>query len=298
MKTAFCFAGQGSQYVGQGKDFYENSEKARAVFDAFPEVRDICFNDAQKLGETKYVQPAMLLTGYAIASLVAEHIEPEYCCGLSLGEYTALAFAGVWDIENAMEIISARGEIMQNALPLGTTKMTAIIGLDRDTVLGEVKSTDGVVEIANYNCPGQIVITGENAAVDRATEKLKASGAKLTIPLNVSGAFHSSLLEKASYELRKALDARVHSAPKYKMVYNVSGREETRELNDILQDQIHNSVHFEETINYLIACGVDTFVEIGPGKTLSGFIRKTNRAVKVVTVTDYESYLKAVEEFK
>lgn len=296
MKTAFCFAGQGSQYVGQGNDFYSNSAEAREIFDKFPSVRDICFSDAEKLNETRYVQPAVMLTGYVIAKLLERHIKPEYCCGLSLGEYTALAFSEVWSLPDAMDIISARGAIMQDALPLGTTKMSAVIGLDRETVENALGTVSGVCEIANYNCPGQIVITGENAAVDEAQVKLKAAGAKLIAPLNVSGAFHSSLLSGASEKLRVELDSHRHRAPKYRIVYNVSGREETRELNGILQDQIHNSVYFEDTVKYLIGQGVDTFVEIGPGKTLTGFIRRIDRTARVYTVTDHDGFCKAVAE--
>jgi len=300
MKIAFLFAGQGSQYVGQGKDFYDNLAFAKEVYDRFPLVKEICFEDSKGiLNQTAYAQPAMLLTGYVISKALEENgIKPLYTCGLSLGEYTALAYNDVWNLDEAMDIISNRGAIMQNALPLGTTKMAAIIGLDREKVKEGIKVEKGVCEVANYNCPGQIVITGDNEGVDLAMENMKNLGALKVVELNVSGAFHSSFLDEASKKLRKVLDKYTPKCPKYKMVYNVSGKEEERELNDILEDQIHNSVYFEDTIMYLLEQGVDTFIEIGPGKSLSGFVKRCSRKVNIYTVTDYESFLKTVEALK
>lgn len=300
MKIAFLFAGQGSQYVGQGKDFYENLDFAKEIYDRYPDIKEICFEDSNGiLNQTAYAQPAMLLTGYVISkALEKEGIIPEYTCGLSLGEYSALAFSEVWNLDESLDIIKNRGRIMQDALPLGTTKMAAIIGLDREKVLEGIKVSDGVCEVANYNCPGQIVITGDNKGVDLAMENMTKLGALKVVPLNVSGAFHSSFLIDASKKLRNVLDKYVPNTPKYKMVYNVSGKEETRTLNDILEDQIHSSVYFEDTIRYLLENGVDTFVEIGPGKSLSGFVKRVNRKVNIYTVTDYESYLSTVEALR
>lgn len=298
MKIAFCFAGQGAQYIGMGKDFYENLELVKKIYDAFPEIKDLCFNENELLNQTAYAQKAMLLTSYAIANALKEKgIVPEFACGLSLGEYSALAFANAWKIEDAIEIISNRGRIMQNALPLGTTKMAAIIGLDRNTILETLKKVDnGVVEIANYNCPGQIVITGTNEAVDKACALLLEAKARRAIPLNVSGAFHSSLLNNASVELKEVLDRFVPAKPTYRIVYNVSGKEETRPLNDILKDQICHSVYFEDSVKYLLEQGVDTFVEIGPGKALTGFIRKISPTATIYNVSDYNGYLDIVSK--
>ena len=298
MKIAFLFAGQGSQAVGMGKDFYDKYATVKAIYDKFPEIRDLCFEGpAEVLNQTEYAQKAMLLTSYSLAMLAKENgINPEYVCGLSLGEYSALAFANAWKLDDAIEIIKNRGKIMQNALPLGTTKMAAVIGMDREKILEIIKGVKGICEIANYNCTGQIVITGDNEGVDNAMPLLAEAGAKRVIPLNVSGAFHSSLLIPASKELRVVLDKFNHNTPDYKVVYNVSGKEESKELNDLLEKQICNSVYFEDTLKYLKDNGVDTFVEIGPGKTLSGFVRKTLTDVKSYAITDIESFEKTLSE--
>ena len=300
MKIAFLFAGQGAQAVGMGHDFYDEYNLAKVIYDSFPEIKELCFEGpAETLNQTAYAQKAMLLTSYTIAKILeSKGIMPEYACGLSLGEYSALAFANTWKLDEAIQIITDRGNIMQNALPLGTTKMAAVIGLDRDTILNTIKKVDGICEIANYNCPGQIVITGDNKGIDAAMPLLTEAGAKRVLPLNVSGAFHSSLLIPASKELRKTLDKFSPNKPEVKIVYNVSGKEEEKPLNDILEAQICHSVYFEDTLKYLKDQGVDTFIEIGPGKTLSGFVRKTLTDVKCYAVTDVESLNKTLEELK
>ena len=287
MKIAFLFAGQGSQYVGMGQDFYNEYDEVKKIYDKFPEIRDLCFSgDANILNQTMYAQKAILLTSYAISQILK--IKPEYVCGLSLGEYTALAYSNVWNIDDAIKIITERGRIMQGALPLGTTMMAAVIGMDRDVIKNAISTVKGVCEIANYNCKGQIVITGEIEAVKQGMENLKAAGAKRVIPLNVSGAFHSSLLIPASYELREILDKYKPNKPSYKVVYNISGKEEKSDINDILQSQICHSVYFEDTINYLHENGVDTFIEIGPGSTLSSFVKKTLTEVNVISINKVE----------
>ena len=300
MKIAFLFAGQGSQAVGMGQDFYNKYETVKNIYDKFPETRDLCFNGpADILNQTEYAQKAILLTSYSFASLLKENgIEPEYVCGLSLGEYSALSFANTWNIDDAMNIIFNRGKIMQNALPLGTTKMAAVIGLNREVILNTIKNVKGICEIANYNCTGQIVITGDNEGVDNAMPLLTEAGAKRVLPLNVSGAFHSSLLVPASKELRVVLDKYTPNKPEYKVIYNVSGKEENDNINDLLERQICHSVYFEDTLKYLKDNGVDTFVEIGPGKTLSGFVRKTLTDVKSYAITDVESFEKIISELK
>ena len=300
MKIAFLFAGQGAQAKGMGKDIYDNVAIAKEIYDKYPKLRDLCFLDKNEvINQTKYAQPAMLLTSYVFAKVLEENgIKPEYACGLSLGEYSALAFADTWNLDNALDIISNRGDIMQNALPLGTTKMAAVIGLAREKVLEGIKTTEGVCEVANYNCPGQIVITGDNKGVDLAMENMKALGALKVIELNVSGAFHSSFLNDASKKLRKVLDKYNPNTPKYKIIYNVSGKEESRNINDILEDQTHSSVYFEDSIRYLMANGVDTFVEIGPGKSLQGFVKRIDRKIPCYNVSDLESLKQAIEALK
>ena len=300
MKIAFLFAGQGSQAVGMGKDLYDKYDCVKNIYDQFPEIRDLCFNGPDTmLNQTEYAQKAILLTSYAFATLAKENgIEPEYVCGLSLGEYSALAFSNVWELKDAIEIVTKRGAIMQNALPLGTTKMAAVIGLDRNVILDTIKDVDGICEIANYNCTGQIVITGDNKGVDNAMPLLVEKGAKRVLPLNVSGAFHSSLLVPASKELRKELDKYNKNKPKYKVIYNVSGKEEEEDINSLLEKQICHSVYFEDTLKYLKSNGVDTFIEIGPGRALSGFVRKTLTDFKSYAICDVDSFEKLLNELK
>ena len=300
MKIAFLFAGQGSQAVGMGKDLYDKYDCVKNIYDQFPDIRDLCFNGPDTmLNQTEYAQKAILLTSYAFASLAKENgIKPEYVCGLSLGEYSALAFSNVWQLKDAIEIVTKRGAIMQNALPLGTTKMAAVIGLDRNVILDTINDVDGICEIANYNCTGQIVITGDNEGVDNAMPLLAEKGAKRVIPLNVSGAFHSSLLVPASKELRKELDKYNKNKPEYKVIYNVSGKEEEEDINSLLEKQICHSVYFEDTLKYLKSNGVDTFIEIGPGRTLSGFVRKTLTDFKSYAICDVESFEKLLTELK
>lgn len=296
---AFLFAGQGSQEAKMGLDFYNEFPYAKEIYDKYPEIKRLCFTENNELNETKNAQKCMLLTGYVIANILKSHgIIPEYAAGLSLGEYTALAFSNVWSLEDSIAIITKRGEIMQNALPLGTTKMAAILGLDRNTILDGIKDIDGICEIANYNCPGQIVITGDNKGVDNAITKLTALGAKRCIPLNVSGAFHSSLLNQASNELYDELIKHSNKNPEYKIIYNISGKEETADINDILRKQIKSSVYFEDSIRYMLDNGVDTFIEIGPGRALSGFVKKINNNVKILNVSSVDGLNKILEELK
>lgn len=305
MKLGFIFAGQGAQYVGMGKELYETYDEARAIYDSVNvdfTINNLCFEGPKEmLDDTAYAQSCILTTSMAIASVLKAHgIAPDYVAGLSLGEYSALCFANAFSVNEGANIVRQRGKIMANALPAGTTSMAAVLNLDAAIILEVCKEVEsiGVCQIANYNCPGQIVITGEVEAVAKASELLVERGARRVIPLNVSGAFHSSLLEGASQELNKVLSQYDLKIPSIPVVYNISGKEESGKLIDILTLQIKSSVYFMQSIEYMIAQGVEAFVEIGPGSALSGFVHKINKVIPVYSVDSVESLEKAKEALK
>lgn len=284
MKTALLFPGQGAQYLGMGRDFYEEYKSCRLIYDKFPEIRDLCFGGPEeKLNDTEFAQSAILLTSLAISSVLADRVDIDYVAGLSLGEYSALTFANSFSLEDAVEIVKARGTIMADALPKGTSSMAAVLGGDDELIESICNSVNeiGVCEIANYNCPGQTVISGEVDAVNEATRLLKEAGIRRVVPLNVSGAFHCSLLDEASSELGEVLAKYPIREPKIDIVYNALGKSSDMDIIEILMKQIKSSVYFKQSIEYMIAQGVDTFIEIGPGKTLSAFVKKTNRDIVV-----------------
>lgn len=294
-KIAFMFPGQGAQYVGMGKDFYETYDTAKKVFDLASEVSglniaDICFTENDKLNITEYTQIAMLATEVAILKVLEENgVHADICAGLSLGEYGALATADVCDLKDLFELIRKRGIYMQQAYPVGGA-MSAVLGLNMEDVDAVCKQCEGIVSVANDNCPGQIVITGEEQAVKQASELLVEKGAKRCIPLTVSGPFHSALLKGAGEKLAKELSKVTLRDPKIPYVCNlecapVTGKERIAEL---LEKQVSGTVRFRESIEYMIADGVDVFIEVGPGKTLSGFVKKINRDVKVYQVATVE----------
>lgn len=305
MKIGFIFAGQGAQYVGMGKEFYAQYEEARNVFDGVNvdfTLKNVCFEGPKDmLDDTAYAQCCILTTSMAIAEVIKAHgITPDYVAGLSLGEYSALCFAGAMNVNDAANIVRQRGKLMANALPKGTTSMAAVLNCDEAVILevcNEV-SNIGVCQIANYNCPGQIVITGEKDAVAKASELLLEKGARRVVPLNVSGAFHSSLLEDASKQLHEVLSKYELKKPSIPVVYNISGKEEDAPLIDIMTKQIKNSVYFMQSIEYMIANGVEAFVEIGPGSSLSSFVRKVNREIPVYSVDSQESLEKMLGALK
>lgn len=304
MKIGFLFAGQGSQHPGMGKDFYEQYDAARRLYDSIDidiPVKELCFNGTQEqLNDTAVAQPCILATSSAIAAVLSEKgIHADVAAGLSLGEYSALAYAGVFTPQEGAKLVRQRGKIMAAALPEDTSGMAAVLNTEESViaeVCAEVKEI-GVCEIANYNCPGQIVISGQKEAVAAASEKLKARGARRVIPLQVSGAFHTSLLNEASVQLREVLDTYAFGEEEIPVINNVSGKVETRDLREVLQEQICHSVHFTQSLQAMIDMGVELFIEIGPGHALSGFVRKTTKEVPVYhidTTEDLEKVLKEV----
>ncbi len=290
MKIAFLFAGQGVQYVGMGKELYENSSTFKNVFDNLDkELIDICFNGpSEVLNDTCNAQPLICATSIGIALTLKEKgITPSYSAGLSLGEYSALAFNDVLSVKDTLDIVKQRGNIMSKALPSGTTGMAAVINSDVETI-NSVINEIGKLEIANYNSPKQIVITGDINSIDKSIEKFKELKVR-AIKLNVSGAFHSSYLNDASIKLNEVLNKYEFKKPSNPVVFNVSGKQEDENVIELLTKQIKSSVLFLQSIEYMINNGVDTFIEIGPGKTLSSFVGQTSKEVKVYTVESLES---------
>lgn len=294
-KTAFMFPGQGAQYVGMGKDFYEQIPVCKEMFKLAGEasgldVEALCFEENEQINITEYTQIAMLAAEVAMLKAVEEKgIRPDVTAGLSLGEYGALVASGVMTPEEVFKIVRKRGIYMQEAVPDGGA-MAAILGLDTEIIEKICGETPGMVSVANYNCPGQIVITGENEAIQEAITKLTEAGAKRCVPLKVSGPFHSPMLVGAGEKLAKELEAVAVHEIQVPYIANVTA-DYVRKMEDVkplLEKQVSSSVKWQQTIERMLADGVDTFIEIGPGKTLSGFMRKINRDVKVLNVEKVE----------
>ncbi len=302
-KIAFMFPGQGAQKAGMGKDFYEQSETARKVIDKATELLDIdmkalCFEENDKLDQTEYTQAALVTVCLAMEHVLRERgLKPDVTAGLSLGEYCAIASAGGMTTEDAITTVRKRGILMQNAVPGGKGSMAAVLGLTGEAIETAIENIDGV-SIANYNCPGQIVITGWKESVEKASEVLKEAGAKRVLPLNVSGPFHSPMLEEAGQELGKVLENVELSPLEIPYVTNVTAQYVTdiSETKELLAKQVASSVRWQQSIENMIADGADIFVEIGPGRTLAGFMRKINRDVKVYNVAAWEDVDKVVSE--
>ena len=306
-KTAFIFPGQGSQYVGMGKEFYENLPICREVYDLASEVTGLdlpklCFMENEQIHQTEYTQICMLATEVAIYMALEQNgYQPDVTAGLSLGEYGALVASGVMTAEEAFEVVRKRGIYMQQAVPTGGA-MAAVLGLDGGKIEQICEQTEEqmqlAVSVANYNCPGQIVISGKVEAVQTAGEACKEAGAKRVVPLKVSGPFHSKLLTDAGKQLREALDKveiRENFVP---YIANVTADyvTEQSQVKPLLECQIYSPVRWQQTIERMLADGVDEFVELGPGKTLSGFIKKINRNVKVCNIDKMEDFVRFVAE--
>lgn len=300
-RIAFIFPGQGAQKCGMGKDFYENTEIGRSVFDRASELLgfsmpELCFEENDRLDITEYTQAAMVTASIAMMEVLkARGVKPDVAAGLSLGEYCALVAAGVMSADDAISTVRQRGILMQEAVPVGEGAMAAILALDASAI-EEVTGSMEDVWIANYNGPGQIVISGRKAAVEEACEKLKAAGAKRALLLNVSGPFHSGMLTEAGRKLGQVLENVAVNEPQIPYVANVNASyvRSAGEVKGLLEQQVSSSVRWQQSVEAMIADGVDTFIEIGPGKTLAGFMKKINRGVTTLNIETLEDVDKVV----
>ena len=303
-KLAFVFPGQGAQYVGMGKDFYEKFSSCRDVYDMASKVTGLdipklCFEENTDINVTEYTQIAMLATEAAILRVLKENsIYSEVNAGLSLGEYGALIASEVMSEEDAFRVVRKRGILMQEAVPVGGA-MCAVMGMDGDKIAEVCESVPGIVSVANYNCPGQIIITGEEKAVAEACDRLKEAGARRCIPLKVSGPFHSIMLKEAGEKLGEVLEQVNIKDIKIPYITNVTADYVTEPgvVKELLEQQVYSSVKWQQSVEKMIEDGVDTFIEIGPGKTLTGFLKKINRNVKgfhIEKVEDMEKVLKEI----
>lgn len=308
-KIAFVFPGQGSQYVGMGKEIYTEYSEARTVFDKVKKklgipLKDLCFNGpGDELRLTVNTQPAILTVSVAILkTLELEGIKPDYTAGHSLGEYSALVAAGALEYTDAAWLVRQRGAFMQEAVPPGEGTMAAILGLEAGQVelLCQEASAFGLVEPANYNAPGQIVIAGARSAVEKAMELAKGYGAKKTVPLSVSGPFHSSMLQPASMRLAMALDQVVIRNASVPLVANISAEvtENAPDIRDNLVRQVSNPVKWQQSVEKLRDLGVNTYIEIGPGKVLSGLIKKIDKKAEMYNIEDIATFLRTVAALK
>ena len=282
-KVALVFPGQGAQYVGMAKDIYENNQVAKCVIDNAcnaldMDLKTIMFEGSnEELSKTENTQPAILTHSIAVLEAIKNEVDLNYdaCLGLSLGEYSALVAADAMEFEDAVSLVKKRGRFMQDTVPVGEGAMAAVLGLDRDLVNEAIDSiNDGIIEVANYNYPGQIVISGEASKIDEAIAKCKEKGAKRAVKLNVSGPFHSSMLEGAGIKLSKELERVNINKPKVHVVSNVNANYYENSGKDLLVKQVSSSVLWEDSIEKLLNEGYDTFIEVGPGNTLKGFIKK------------------------
>ncbi|ASZ61347.1 ACP S-malonyltransferase [Bacillus subtilis] len=309
-KIAFLFPGQGSQFIGMGKELYEQVPAAKRLFDEADETLEtklsslIFEGDAEELTLTYNAQPALLTTSIAVLEKFKESgITPDFTAGHSLGEYSALVAAGALSFKDAVYTVRKRGEFMNEAVPAGEGAMAAILGMDAETlkrVTDKVTEEGNLVQLANLNCPGQIVISGTAKGVELASELAKENGAKRAISLEVSGPFHSELMKPAAEKLKEVLDACDIKDADVPVISNVSAdvMTEKADIKEKLIEQLYSPVRFEESINKLIAEGVTTFIEIGPGKVLSGLVKKVNRRLKTIAVSDPETIELAIQTLK
>ena len=307
MKIAFLYAGQGSQKVGMGQDFYEAYPEVRDIFDSAAalgmDIKSLCFEGpAEQLSQTQYTQPCMAAFGAAVTRLLYQRgVRPEYTAGLSLGEYSALHAAGVMEADTLLDLLAYRGKVMQEATEGLASSMVAVLSNDDEAVIKAVGETaalnQGVVACANFNSKGQIVIGGESEAVKLAAEKCISYGAKRCIPLQVSGPFHTPLMEPAAEKLAQKLASVAFKDMEIPLLFNLTGNllGEGQSVKDMLIEQVKRPVLFANILLKLQELGVDTVVEIGPGKVLSGFVKKTCPEIKTYAVETLEDIETAVE---
>ncbi|MBS4459548.1 ACP S-malonyltransferase [Lactococcus petauri] len=305
MKTAFLFSGQGAQKLGMAKDLYDEFDIVRETFDQASQVlgynlRELIDNDETKLNETQYTQPAILTTSVAILRLLSEQgIKPDLVAGLSLGEYSALVASGALDFAEAVALVAKRGQYMTEAAPTGSGKMVAVMNTEAALIeeICEQAAERGIVSPANYNTPAQIVIGGQAEAVDYAVELLKEAGVKRLIELKVSGPFHTAILKPASEKLAKELQQVNFNSFKLELISNTTAKVmKDSEVKELLTRQVMEPVRFYESIETMKALGVQRFIEVGPGKVLSGFIKKIDKEASFTNVEDLTSFKALVTE--
>lgn len=293
MSTAYVFPGQGAQFPGMGKDLYENNAEAKALFDKADEVLGFSLSaimfegTAEELKETKVTQPAIFTLSVIMAKLLGEDFKPTMVAGHSLGEFSALTAVGALDFESALKLVSARAMAMQKACDMKPSTMAAILGLTDEQVENICASTAGVVVAANYNCPGQLVISGEIEAIEAACESAKEAGARRALVLPVGGAFHSPMMEPARAELAAAIKATEFHTPLCPVVQNSVAKavSDPAEIKQNLIDQLTAPVKWTQSVQQMIATGVTNYVECGPGKTLQGLVKKIDRSTNVSGVS-------------
>lgn len=300
-KIAFVFPGQGAQAVGMGKDVYEALPQSRAVFEkgdevlGFPLSKLIFEGPDSELKQTVNTQPALVTASVAyLEALRGLGLTPDYVAGHSLGEYSALVAAGVLSYEDAVRLVRLRGQFMEEAVPGGQGAMAATLGADRAALTElcrSISEAGNSVELANINCPGQIVVSGTVAGVNEVVQRVKEAGGKRAIPLEVSGPFHSSLMKEAAERLSAELQTVTFNAPAVPVIVNVTATPVTdpEEIRNLLVAQVFSPVLWQDSVEWLIAAGVDTFVEIGSGSVLAGLIRKIDKNVKLVNINSLES---------
>ena len=304
MKIGFLYAGQGSQYVGMGKDLYEAYPEFRETFDNVNvgfDVKECCFDGPiEKLGQTRYTQPCMVAFAVGMTKILASKgIKPEIAAGLSLGEYSALYAAGVFEENQVIDLVAYRGKSMEEAVTGRDTGMIAVMSLDRETIKECCKQAEEefadnpchIAEVANYNTPVQVTVSGDTPVINRAGELMLEKGARRIVPVAVSGPFHTSLMKPAGDKLAERFKSEKFGDMSFPVLFNATGKEleDGVSIACMLEKQVQSSVYFEDSIKYMIDKGVDTFIEIGPGKTLSGFVKKIDRSLTTYSVEDVDS---------